>query len=215
LSKPVVAPYLAPSALGRRAVGRDSLAAPGGVKIGERHEREIGMTWCGHSWSAVARAGVLASVVGAACGGDGAGPALPACSPGAGFAVTLGVGQHAAVDPAGSAGCFAFGANAGPDSVEYLVVPLSGTGTAGITTSFRLAGAPASPLALHASLVADRPQGTPQRFHEFLRRAERERSWGAAPAEAPVLRGTFPPPVVGDRRVFSVCARPRARGSTR
>ncbi len=168
--------------------------------------------WAG-SWSAVPRVSLIGVLAGAACAGDRTGPTLPPCSAGAGFSVALGIGQHAAIDPAASSGCFAFAANGGPDSAEYLVVPQSASGTAGVTTGFGLAGAAATATGsgLSAAPTADaRVQGAPERFHELLRRAERERAWGRAgsalePAPA-AHRAVFPPPVVGDRRVFSVCA---------
>ena len=168
-------------------------------------------------WSGVAPV-ALAGVV-AACGDGGSNPVLPACTAGNSFAVALDVGEYLALDPAPNSGCFAFAANAGGQSIEYLVVPQAATGTPGVTTSFRLAGDTAMVAALSAQRVRGGPAlNTPDRFHQFLRTAERDRTWGgAAPAgeprpggepEAPALRtgALAPPPVVGHQREFSVCA---------
>jgi hypothetical protein len=168
-------------------------------------------------WSGVAPV-ALAGLV-AACGDGGSNPVLPACTTGNSFAVALDSGEYLAIDPAPNSGCVAFPANAGGQSIEYMVVPQAATGTPGITTSFRLAGDTATVAVLSAQRVGGGPAlSTPDRFHEFLRKAERDRSWrGAAPAgeprpggepEAPALRtgALAPPPVVGHQREFSVCA---------
>ena len=168
-------------------------------------------------WSGVAPV-TLAGLL-AACGDGGSNPVLPACTTGNSFAVALDSGEYLAIDPAPNSGCTLFAANAGAQSIEYLVVPQAATGTPGVTTSFRLAG----DTAMVAVLSAQRARGgpalnTPDRFHQFLRTAERDRSWGGvAPAgepgpggepEAPALRAgaLAPPPVVGHQREFSVCA---------
>ena len=168
-------------------------------------------------WSGVAPV-ALAGVM-AACGDGGSDPVLPACSTGNSFAVALDAGEYLAIDPAPSSGCALFAANAGTQSIEYLVVPQAATGTPGVTTSFRLAGDTATVAVFSAQRVGGGPAlGAPDRFHEFLRKAERDRSWGGAPAAAeprpggdaaaPALRtGVLaPPPVVGHQREFSVCA---------
>lgn len=154
---------------------------------------------------------VAVAVIAITCGRESSGPTLPPCTVSGAFGVSLAVGQYVAVDPAPNGGCVAFAANGGPDSIEYVVVPQSAAGTPGVTTSFRLLGDTATPLGLTASIVAEpRPLRIPDRFHEFLRRAERARAWGAPPqgaGDAPALRlSAAGPPSVGDRREFSVCA---------
>lgn len=160
-----------------------------------------------------ARLGLVGLVV-AACGGDGSGPALPACSATTPVPVSLSVGEYLSLDPAVASGCVSFSANAAADTAEYVVVPQSATGVPALTTSFRLAGDPLTVQVVSASRVAAAPALTvPDRFHDFLRRAERDRTWGGTPAGAPeaavplpALRLAGVPPVVGEVREFSVCA---------
>jgi hypothetical protein len=149
----------------------------------------------------------------AACGDGGSGPVLPACTPGSAFSISLAVGQYVSVDPAANQSCVAFAANAGGQTVEYLLVPQSATGTAGRTTPFGLEG---DTTATAATLSAQRVAGGPARdvhgrFHEFLRRTEEEGFAGIAPPEgegAAALRvSSGGPPVEGDLRQFSVCAK--------
>jgi hypothetical protein len=162
--------------------------------------------WCG-VWPA-ALAGALA-----ACGDGGTDPVLPACTTGTSFSITLAAGQYVSVDPAANGGCVAFAANQGAQGVEYLVVPQSTTGTAGRTTTFALVGEPATAAALSALRVGGPAAlSTPDRFHEFLRRTEHEGFVDVAPmgdAGASALRADVAagPPVEGDLRQFSVCAR--------
>jgi len=162
----------------------------------------------GHAARRLGIIGLLAM----ACRGDGAGPALPVCTAGGSYQVSLSVGQYASVDPAANSGCVAFPANVAADTAEYVVVPQSASGTPGVSSSFRLAGDTLRPLALSASLTgAPARQSLPDAFHDFLRRAERNRSWGGASpapggATAPQLRTVGLPPVVGEVRQFSVCA---------
>ena len=163
--------------------------------------------WCG-VWPA-ALAGALA-----ACGDGGTNPVLPACTTGTSFGITLAAGQYVSVDPAANGGCVAFAANQGAQAVEYLVVPQSTTGTAGRTTTFALAGEPATAAALSALRVGGPAAlSTPDRFHEFLRRTEQDgyvdvpastRDAGASALRMDVAAG---PPVEGELRQFSVCAK--------
>jgi hypothetical protein len=150
----------------------------------------------------------VASVL-SACSDSGSGPALPPCNAANAFTISLAVGQYIAVDPGATSGCVAFAGNTG-GPIEYLVVPQSATGTPGLKTSFRLAGDTVTAAPLAAQRVGGRAAlGAADRFHEFLRLAERDRTWGgAAPAGPPfTLRAeAMPPPVVGDKREFSVCA---------
>jgi len=187
----------------------ESLSSDGGAAVGETVTADmIGLQRNGH---AARRLGFMALLV-MACHGDGAGPTLPVCTASGAYQVSLSVGQYASVDPAASSGCVAFPTNVAADTAEYVVVPQSASGTPGVTSSFRLAGDTLRPLALSASRAgAPARQSLPDAFHDFLRRAERDRSWGSAAAapggaSPPQLRTAGSPPVVGEVRQFSVCA---------
>ncbi|MBI1968027.1 MAG: hypothetical protein HYS40_08560 [Gemmatimonadetes bacterium] len=166
--------------------------------------------------NSLARLGLSSLLIVAACS-DSAGPKLPPCTLGRATSVTLAVGAYLSVDPASDSGCVAVSGNASvTDSAEYLLVPQSAAGEPGLTTSFRLAGDTIVPLAVSASLQGYQTElPLPLQFHDFLRRAERARWYGAPPVGQPepeprelpaaaLVAG--PPPVVGSTRQFSVCA---------
>jgi hypothetical protein len=163
---------------------------------------------------------VVVTTAGGVATSPGAFTYEPPCAAANSFRVTLASAGYLAVDPTTTAGCVAFPANpAGGADVEYLVVPQSATGVAGRMTSFRLTGDTVTLGPLTDHLMGVGPSLTPpERFHQFLREAERGRDWGssaaglgpAAPAPGPAVSraGASPavPPVEGDRREFSVCA---------
>jgi len=147
-----------------------------------------------------------------ACGNDPTTPRLAGCPSGDAVAVDLTPGAYTSIDPTSQAPCAVFPANAsGIDSAEYLVVPMSATGTPGLQSGFMLEGDGGS-----AVLAAGAPAATvgnapiAVRFHAFLREMERGRAYGA-PSAPPITGGVRAlasgPPVVGSRRGFSVCAR--------
>ena len=121
--------------------------------------------------------------------------------------VQLAVGDYASIDPAQLTGCATFPA-AGVAGAEYLVAPQSVTSLPGIQGDYRLSGdsvviavAPAVPVA--------EVETTADRFHGFLRQAEREAAALPRP-EVPYVAPTAAQvaaaaPKVGDKREFSVC----------
>lgn len=118
--------------------------------------------------------------------------------------VRLAVGEYVSIDPAAMDACATF-PPAGSDTVEYLFVPQSTTGTAGVSASYRFRGSAAgTSVALPGGVRAVRNAAA--RFHDFLREFEAEDVVppglvGPAPAAAP-LRVIS----VGDTREFHVCA---------
>jgi hypothetical protein len=149
----------------------------------------------------------IATALASACGGS----TTPVVG---GGDVTLTPGAYALYSGTQVAGSLDFPA-AGAGGAQYLMVAQFATGTAGVTSSFTLAGsaaaaaAPAAP-ALPAGRVAP---SVARRFHDLLRQTEARlaaearaaRAGGVAPA---VLRapGTVVPPLLGSQRPFKVCA---------
>ena len=159
-------------------------------------------------WTALAALGALA-----ACDGNGTGP-VALCDRNVSQNVTLAVAAYVALAPGANAGCLIlFPGNASStDSAEYLVVPQIATDAEGATAPFLLDGDTLHPV-LAAQLAGPVPPdgaGVAEQFHDFLRAQERHHwpALGPAPrvAAAEAMPGTpFPPPVVGNVRVFSVC----------
>ena len=164
--------------------------------------------------TAVSWMGISSLLVAAACS-DSTGPKppplLPECTAGRGFAVSLAVDSFVSIDPVPDSGCVLFPANAGVDTVEYLVVPQSATGVPGLSAPFLLRGDTVHPpmAALTASAA---PLSPVERFHMFLREGERTHWYGfapqsqRAPARFPALLQTGPPDS-GSTRSFSLCAK--------
>jgi hypothetical protein len=144
----------------------------------------------------------------------GTGPGIGPCTAASAETVSLAVGAYTSVDGYETYGCIMFPANASAAEVEYLVVPQAATGSPGLTLNFVLQSVAASVAA--AARVTAAPEAAPggpaQRFHEFLRRGEEARAWGAlrpehGPAAAPALAGArLAKPTVGEERTFSVCS---------
>jgi len=126
--------------------------------------------------------------------------------------VTLAAGQYALYSGTQVAGALSFPA-AGSGGAQYLVVAQFATGTAGVTSSFSLAGsaaalAPAAPV----ERVERAAPSVAAQFHDLLRRTEARlaaeaRAAGVRSEAAGVLRapGAVVPPVVGSGRSFKVC----------
>jgi len=155
-------------------------------------------------------AGLLWLLVGCK-GSDGVGPPLPPCT--SGTPLALAIGAYQSVDPGPVSGCIVFPASA--SATEYLLVPQAATGTPNDTQSFKLVGSALMPSAM-ASLLAP-PEAPPpavgpaERFHLFLRQAERAL---ASPvptrqrvAVQPSLQApdTIVPTDSGSVRSFKVC----------
>jgi hypothetical protein len=128
--------------------------------------------------------------------------------------LTLAVGEYCAIDPAALKGPLKFPANASAtDSVEYLLVPQSATGTADAAGAFTLQNAAVTPVAPFRAPIPFVSVRTPtaQRFDAFLRRAEATGSFGtpermapSGPARASAAAAAAPP-VVGEMRNFRIC----------
>ena len=159
----------------------------------------------------------------AACSVDhAAGPGTPACGSALASQVVLAVGAYTSIDPASDAGCVAFAVNGSAvDSVEYLLVPQSASGSPGASLPFRLQAVSlqsAAPFAMAAPTAGAPPskRSAALSFDWFLRRAAASRAYGAPPAPPAqlVLPRAAPtplvvaagPPTVGSLRAFKVCA---------
>src|SRR5947209_14604135 len=88
------------------------------------------------------RMGLPSLLLATACSGDMAIlPPLPACTLSRGQAINLAVGEYASVDPIPDSGCVVFSRNSsGTNSVEYLLVAQSVSGTPGVKANFMLRG---------------------------------------------------------------------------
>ncbi len=157
---------------------------------------------------ALAMCGALAACDG---GGGGGTTVVPQCRTAGGQPVTLAVGAYQAISPIANAGCLTFPGNASTiDSAVYLVVPQLATDSQGATAAFILDGDTLHAVAAVAATTA--PTAVLDlglRFHDFLRREERE-GWRSLPVAPSVMRAPsaarMPPPTVGDMHTFSVCA---------
>src|SRR2546428_8565591 len=119
--------------------------------------------------------GLPSLLLAAACSGDTAIlPPLPPCTVSRGQAITLAVGEYASVDPVPDSGCVIFSGNVSvTDSIEYLLVAQSASGTPGVQANFMLRG---NTLAVAAAAAAATVLATPpppaltvgQQFHDFL-----------------------------------------------
>jgi hypothetical protein len=98
------------------------------------------------------------------------------------------------------------------DSAVYLLVPQLATDSPGATAAFLLDGDTLHALTAATARSTTAPVATDLglRFHDFLRREERT-GWTALPLATPATRSPgvsrLPPPIVGDARTFSVCAK--------
>src|SRR5437773_2170443 len=125
-------------------------------------------------------AGLSGLLVGCS-GSDGTSPPLPPCT--SGTPLPLAIGDYQSIDPGPVSGCIVFPASV--SATEYLLVPQAATGTPNDMQSFTLIGSALTPSAM-ASLVAP-PAPTPaapgpaERFHLFLRQAERSRAYPLPP----------------------------------
>src|SRR5438105_6025333 len=110
-------------------------------------------------------------------GSDGISPPLPPCTSGTPLALAVGVPQS--VDPAPVSGCIVFPAS--PSATEYLLVPQAATGTPNDMQTFKLVGSALAPSAMASLVAAPGPApaaaGPAERFHRFLRQAERSRAY--------------------------------------
>ena len=94
----------------------------------------------------------LSSLLVAACSSSGTtNPPLPPCTASSGGHLTLAIAAYTAVDPTQTMGCAVFPSNAAGPTVEYLVVPQSGSTTPNDSEPFRLGGTllAAPPMSLH------------------------------------------------------------------
>lgn len=160
--------------------------------------------------------GLMGLLFGAACGG-GTGPTPPdpadCTSP---LPVTLAVGAHQVVDPAGSGGCLRVGGATADE--EYLLAVVSGSGLetqSGVSGPYTLSIGAVGQVAPGARQAAGGgPAAAPAeqegpdaaaRFDHRIRQLEAglvvPPGAGAGPPAAPA-----PAPVVGEQRSFQVCA---------
>ena len=139
------------------------------------------------------------------------GPPLPPCTSGTPLALAVGVYQS--IDPGPVSGCIVFPASA--SATEYLLVPQAASGTPNDTQSFKLQGSTLGPSAIATLLTAPETPAalTPaERFHLFLRQAERNRIYPAPPQQPgaaiqPSVQAldTLTPADSGTTRAFKVC----------
>src|SRR5256885_10033738 len=118
---------------------------------------------------------------------------LPPCT--AGTPLALGVGAYQSIDPRPVSGCIVFPAS--PSATEYLLVAQAATGTPNDTQSFQLVGSALTPSALASQVTAPSPvrAAAAERFHLFLRQAERSRAYAAPAPAARRGRGKVQPAV--------------------
>src|SRR2546422_7400557 len=86
--------------------------------------------------------GLPSLLLGAACSSDVVIlPPLSPCTVSRGQAINLAVGEYASVDPIPDSGCVVFSGNSsGTNSVEFLLVAQSVSGTPGVKANFLLRG---------------------------------------------------------------------------
>ena len=154
-------------------------------------------------------------------GSDGTSPPLPPCT--SGTPLALAIGDYQSIDPGPVSGCIVFPASAA--ATEYLLVPQAATGTPNDMQAFQLVGSALAPSAMASRVAAPGPApaaaGPAERFHLFLRQAERSRAYpvppqpqrpaglqpavqGAAQASPPPRR-PFTPADSGIINSFKVC----------
>ena len=161
--------------------------------------------------AAVAVPGIV--VLLAACSNSSGPGSLPPCGA-HGSQLSLAPAAYMSIDPASDSGCVTFAANASTiDSAEYLVVPQSGSGSAGASAPFALKSAtPLTAMVMPqvALLSAGTHRSSALAFDRFLREMGRTRSYphvGIAPAaSAPIASAAAGPPIVGSLRSFKVCS---------
>jgi len=161
--------------------------------------------------AAVAVPGIV--VLLAACSNSSGPGSLPPCGA-HGSQLSLAPAAYMSIDPASDSGCVTFAANASTiDSAEYLVVPQSGSGSAGASAPFALKSAtPLTAMVMPqvALLSAGTHRSSALAFDRFLREMGRTRNYphvGIAPAaSAPIASPAAGPPIVGTLRSFKVCS---------
>ena len=161
--------------------------------------------------AAVAVPGIV--VLLAACSNSSGPGTLPPCGA-HGSQLSLAPAAYTSIDPASDSGCVTFAANASTiDSAEYLVVPQSGSGSAGASAPFALKSAtPLTAMVMPqvALLSAGTHRSSALAFDRFLREMGRTRNYphvGIAPAaSAPIASPAAGPPIVGTLRSFKVCS---------
>src|SRR5690349_13569086 len=118
----------------------------------------------------------LSSLLAAACSSSGTtNPPLPACTASSGGHLTLAIAAYTAVDPTQTMGCAVFPSNSAGSTVEYLVVPQSGSTTPNDSEPFKLGGTLlAAPPVSRALLAPLSGSSSAQAFDLHLRRTERE-----------------------------------------
>jgi hypothetical protein len=148
--------------------------------------------------------GPAAALLGACDGGGGGGGTgpLPISA-----SVSLGPTEYTLLRGSAIGGRVQFPA-ADANGAQYLVVAQFATGVHDIEASVQLTsgGAPSARVVAGSPefSLAQLPAGPAERFHELLRRKERElRRLPVAAAPAP--RAPAPPPAVGSQRTFKVC----------
>jgi len=156
--------------------------------------------------------GVSSLLVACQKGDGGTGATLPPCT--GGTALGLGVAAYQAIDPAPTSGCTVFPPNASASPTEYLLVAQPASGTPNDTQSFKLQGGALAPSAIAPQFVV--PEASPaelspaERFHLFLRQAERARAYPVPPRQPRAgvqasLQGPILPSDSGTNRTFKVC----------
>jgi len=161
--------------------------------------------------AAVAVLGII--VLLAACSSSSGPGSLPPCGAHT-SQLSLKPAEYTSIDPASDSGCVTFAADTSTiDSAEYLVVPQSGSGSAGASAPFALKSAtPLTAMVMPqvALLSAGTHRSSALAFDRFLREMGRTRSYphvGIAPAaSAPIASAAAGPPIVGSLRSFKVCS---------
>ncbi len=146
---------------------------------------------------------------------DGTGPNPPAsldCS--AASTRTLQVGEHEILDPNATGACVRLPA-AGPSGAEHLYVPLATAGQEtpdGLSAPYLLSGTAvataSAPQLPEPRLSAFRAPLAAEAFHNLLRARERSLAEDGSRAlfDQARIAAREAPPVVGDQRIFNVCA---------
>jgi hypothetical protein len=153
----------------------------------------------------------------AACGGSDPAPTDP-CDGTA--AISLGAGEYVVTDPAAASGCLVL-PGGGAGGAEYLVAAIGTNGvqvTAGISGPFALSSGSGQLSASRQASAARIPaaaDGSPvpdAAFHARLRALELTLPTPSAAERSPRLAKAVTRPVLGDTRVFNVCATTECSG---
>lgn len=153
---------------------------------------------------------VWLSFLAAACSSGTEPRVLPCSAQNSVMVGSLTVGSYTSFSPSGD-GCALFAANAGTDTIEYVVVAHSVTSDPNRSAVFRLAGdammAPASAMMAALQAAESRPS-IPEAFHTMLRETEARRDYGPITpgAKTEMASVQSSPPQIGDQRAFKVCS---------